>query len=179
MDNYVNVSLYKWNNQGSILDGNSDFWFRFLGPLLETEFRFCFWFRRFRSDFFLNSDVLKVKKLEFRFAKFGIPVMCLCRNSLRLFVANLYWLQSMYNDLILMVHKLGAPQHQTAYLGGTTSCYLMALSMKVMLRPAILDRWCNLCHWCASGKKQGRSLYVLTGQIGSNVHQPDQWRAWS
>jgi hypothetical protein len=30
----------------------------------------------------------------------------------------------MYNDLILMVHKLAAPlQHQTADLGGTTSCY--------------------------------------------------------
>jgi hypothetical protein len=40
----------------------------------------------------------------------------------------------MYNDLILMVHKLAAPlQHQTADLGGTTSGYLMALSMRVML----------------------------------------------
>ncbi len=36
-----------------------------------------------------------------------------------------------------MVHKLAAPlQHQTADLGGTTSCYLMALSMQVMCHVA-------------------------------------------
>ncbi len=84
--------------------------------------------------FFWNSDFWKVKKLEFRFAKFGVPVICLRRNSLCLIVAILYWLQSMYNDLISMVHKLAAPlQYQRADLGGTTSCYLMALSMRVML----------------------------------------------
>jgi hypothetical protein len=46
---------------------------------------------------------------------FGVQVICLCRNSLHLIVAYLYCLQSiMYNDLILMVHKLVAPlQHQT------------------------------------------------------------------
>jgi hypothetical protein len=84
--------------------------------------------------FFLNYNVWKVRKLEFQFAKFGIPVVCLHRNLLRLIVANLYCLQSMHNDLILMVHKLAAPlQHQTADLGGITSCYLMALSIIVML----------------------------------------------
>ncbi len=44
--------------------------------------------------FFFNSNVWRVRKLEFWFAKFGIPVICLCQNSLRLIVANLYWLQS-------------------------------------------------------------------------------------
>ncbi len=43
-----------------------------------------------------------------RFLEFWL----LHRNSVHLFVANLYWLQCMYNDLILMVHKLVAPlQH--------------------------------------------------------------------
>ncbi len=85
------------------------------------------------SSFLAKSDVLRVRKLQFRFAIFRIPVICLRRNSLCLIVANFYWLQSMYNDLILMVHKLTAPlQHQTADLGGTTSCYLMASSMQVM-----------------------------------------------
>ncbi len=83
--------------------------------------------------FFWKLDVWKVRNLEFIFAKFGIRVICLRRNLLRLIVANLYWLQSMYNDLILIVHKLAAPlQHQTADLGSTTSCYLMASSMQVM-----------------------------------------------
>ncbi len=96
--------------------------------------------------YFWNSDVWRVRKSEFRFAIFGIPVICLRRNSVCLIVANLYWLQSMYNDLILMVHKLVAPlQHQTA--DQCDSCHW----------PAILNRWCNQCHWCASGKKQERS----------------------
>ncbi len=65
--------------------------------------------------FFWNSDVWRVRKSESRIAIFRIPVICLHRNSVHLIVANLYWLQSMYNDLILMVHKLVAPlQHQTA-----------------------------------------------------------------
>ncbi len=82
---------------------------------------------------FWNSDVWRVKKLEFQFAIFRILATCLRRNSLRLNVTNLYWLQSMYNDLILMVHKfVASSQHQAADLGGTTSCYLMALSMRVM-----------------------------------------------
>ncbi len=115
------------------LVGNSDFWFWFLRPPLEVEFWFCFRFRKFWLDFW-NSDVWKVRKLEFRFAKFGIPIICLRRNSLGFFLANLYWLQRMYTDLILMIHELVAPwQHQTADLGGTTSCYLMASSMRVIL----------------------------------------------
>ncbi len=103
------------------LVGNFNFWFWFLGPPLEAEFWFCYWFQKFCSDFFWHSNVWTVRKLKFRFAKFGILVICLRRNSLCLIIANLYWHQSMYNNSILMVHKLAAPlQHQTADLGGTT-----------------------------------------------------------
>ncbi len=102
-----------------------------------------------------NSNVWRVKKLEFRFAIFGILVICLRRNSLRLIVADLYWLQSMYNDLILMVHKLVAPlQHQTADQHHVISWHRQWESCHC---PAILNRWCNQWHWCASGKNQGRS----------------------
>ncbi len=44
----------------SYLVGNSNFQFQFLGPPSEAEFRFRFWFQRFRSDFFLNSAVEKL-----------------------------------------------------------------------------------------------------------------------
>jgi hypothetical protein len=40
--------------------------------------------------FFCNSNVWRVRKLEFQFAIFGILVICLRRNSLHLIVANLY-----------------------------------------------------------------------------------------
>jgi hypothetical protein len=100
--------------------------------------------------FFWNSDVWRVRKLEFRFAIFGIPVIFLHRNSLRLILADLYWLQSMYNDLILMVHKLVAPlQHQTADHYHVISWHHQCKSCHW---PAILDWWCNQWHWCASGK---------------------------
>ncbi len=42
--------------------------------------------------FFWNSNVWKVRKLELQFAKFGIPIICLRRNSLCLILANFYWL---------------------------------------------------------------------------------------
>ncbi len=45
-------------------------------------------------NYFWNSGVWRVRKLEFRFAIFRILVICLCKNSLRLIVANLYWLQA-------------------------------------------------------------------------------------
>ncbi len=94
------------------LVGNSDFWFRFLGLPSQAEFRFCVRFRRFRLEIFQNSDVWRVRKSGFQFAIFGILVFSLRRNSVHLIVANLYWLQSMYNDIILIVHKLVAPlQH--------------------------------------------------------------------
>ncbi len=49
------------------LVGNSDFWFQFLGSPLEAEFRFRFWFLRFRSDFFFEIRCWKIEKSEFRF----------------------------------------------------------------------------------------------------------------
>ncbi len=42
------------------------------------------------GNFGLNSDVWRVRKLEFRFAIFGILVIFLRRNSVRLIAANLY-----------------------------------------------------------------------------------------
>ncbi len=106
------------------------------------------------KNVFWNSNVWRVRKSEFRFVILGIPVICLRRNSVHLIVANLYWLQSMYNDLILMVHKLVAPlQHQTADQHHVISWHHQCDSCHW---PAILDRWCNQCYWCASGKKQGR-----------------------
>ncbi len=55
----------------TILVGNSDFWFQFLGPPLEVEYQFCFWFRRFRSDFFWIL-LLKNWQIGIPIPKFGI-----------------------------------------------------------------------------------------------------------
>ncbi len=76
--------------------------------------------RRQNSDSVYNSkDSCRIFFLKFRFLesqKIGIPICdfwnsgnFLHRNSVHLFVANLYWLQSMYNNLILLIHKLVAP----------------------------------------------------------------------
>ncbi len=52
-----------WDKKASIASSmrylvwNSNFWFRFLRPQSEAEFRFRFCFWRFRLDFFLNSAV--------------------------------------------------------------------------------------------------------------------------
>ncbi len=52
-----------------------------------------------------------------------------------------------------MVHKLVAPlQHQTADYHHDISWHHQCESC---YWPAILDRWCNQCHWCASGKNKG------------------------
>ncbi len=54
------------------LVGNYDFWFQFLGPPLEVEFRFCFQFQRFWLDFFEfrcwknDKSNVRFQKLEFR-----------------------------------------------------------------------------------------------------------------
>ncbi len=54
-----------------------------------------------------------------------------------------------------MVHRLVAPlQHQTADQHHAISWHHQCKSCHW---PAILDNWCNQWHWCASGKKQGRS----------------------
>ncbi len=122
--------------------------------------------------FFWNSDVWRVRKLEFRFAIIGIPVISLRRNSVRLIVANLYWLQSMYNDLILIVHKLVAPlQHQTADQHHVISWHCQCNRCHW---PAILDRWCNWCHWCASGKNKGdieQEIVILSQLLVINVQR--------
>ncbi len=81
-----------------------------------------------------------------------------------------------------MVHKLVAPsQHQTA---DQHHVILRHCQCKSCHWPAILDRWCNRCHWCASGKKQGRSWarnchhfsaprnqYAMTTQSWPSCHE--------
>ncbi len=89
--------------------------FRFLIPHCKRNSNSVFDSKDSGRFVFWNSDVWRDRKSEFWFAIFGIPVISLRRNSVHLILANLYWLQSMYNDLILIVHKLVAPlQHQTA-----------------------------------------------------------------
>ncbi len=84
-----------------------DSWIPILFPIPDVLSEIYFW----------NSDFWKVRKSKFWFAKLWIPVICRRRNSLHLIIANLYWFQSMYNNSILMVHKLATPlQHQTAEL---------------------------------------------------------------
>jgi hypothetical protein len=61
----TNTTIRKHHHHGRAvcssysLVGNSNFWFQYLGPPSEAEFRFHFWFRRFWLDFFLNSAVEK------------------------------------------------------------------------------------------------------------------------
>jgi hypothetical protein len=138
-------------------------WLGFL--ILNSDFWDPHW-KQISDSVFNSEDYGRIVFLKFwclESQKIGIPIwdirnsgICLRRNSVPLIVANLYWLQSMYNDLILMVHKLVAPlQHLTAadqhhvisWHCQCNSCHW----------PAILDRWCNQFHWCASGKKQVRS----------------------
>jgi hypothetical protein len=57
-------------------------------------------------DFFLKFWCLESQKIGI------LPAIRLRRNSLLVIVASLNWFQSMYNDLILMVHKLAAPLQQ-------------------------------------------------------------------
>jgi hypothetical protein len=69
--------------------------FQFLVPIsgtpIETGILIPFLILDIPVRFFCsNCNVWKVRKLEFQFAKFGIPVICLHRNSLRLIVTNLY-----------------------------------------------------------------------------------------
>ncbi len=109
----------------------SDFW----DPHRKQNFDSVFDSKDSGRIFFWNSDVWRVRKLEFQFGIFGIQVISLRKNSVHLIVANLYWLLSMYNDLILIVHKLVAPlQHQTADQHHVISWH----------------HQCGSCHWPAN-----------------------------
>ncbi len=75
----------------------------------------------------------------------------------------------MYNDLILMVHNLVAPlQYQTADQHHVISWHHQCKSCHW---PDILDRWCNQCHWCAHGKKLGRSQLRYCHHFSASCNQ--------
>jgi hypothetical protein len=94
-------TLLKGNNQLNDGSGNdpinprawlgipifrSDFW----DPHRKQSSNLVFDSKDSGLNFFGNSDVRRVRKLEFLFEVFGISVICLRRNSLHLTIANLY-----------------------------------------------------------------------------------------
>ncbi len=60
--------FWQYNHAAKItLVGNSNFWFRFLGPPSKAEFRFCYWFQRFQSELIFEFSCWKIEKSEFWF----------------------------------------------------------------------------------------------------------------
>jgi hypothetical protein len=88
------VARYSYDSQ--IIDGSTGLgWeFQFLVPISGTpiisRIPIPFLVPKIPVGFFFNSNVWRVRKLEFRFAKFGIPVICFRRNSVCIIIASLY-----------------------------------------------------------------------------------------
>ncbi len=77
-----------------------------------------------------------------------------------------------------MVHKLAIPsQHQTVDL---VQNHVISWhhQCKSCCWPALINRWCNQCHQCASGKKQGRS-WVRKCHHFSAPHSQCATNTWS
>ncbi len=97
---------WKWANNFSVISRLGCWWrrrsnlgweFQFLVPISGTPIVsgiliLCLIPKILVRFFFWKSNVWRVRKSEFWFAIFGIPVISVCRNSVRLIIANLYWL---------------------------------------------------------------------------------------
>ncbi len=83
------------------LVGNSNFWFRFLGPPLEAEFWFCFWFWIFH---FFWIPLLKSHQIGIPIPKYGIPNFVLRRNSIHLILLETLIAIAQPVDLMIFNH---------------------------------------------------------------------------
>ncbi len=87
---FFSEALSFWDRETARLGWEFQFLIPISGTPIVSRIPILFLVPKIPVGFFFISDVWRVRKLLFRFAKFGIQVICLRRNSVCIIVANLY-----------------------------------------------------------------------------------------